>query len=347
MLILYIILLFLSLYLLYVITDFLFIPSLDRLGHRWGLSSDISGSTLMAAGSSAPELAVMIISVMKTGHHEAIGVGTIVGSALFNLFVITGVVMIVKEKVRLSWQPMFRDLFFYAVTIGLMIWAFHDGDISLTESFTFLAVYGLYLVFMVLLKRKFPYEEKEAMPGDNEHTDHWWLDFFHRFMQRAFTSRNMHMSFLISIGIISFLAWVLVESAIVISKDLGVPELFIALVVIAVGTSVPDLVSSVVVARQGRAGMAINNAIGSNIFDILIGLGLPFFLYHLFSAGTITVVRTDLWLSFAFLMGSILFLLLFFLLGRWVTRRSIGILLILLYTIYLVLEVNGMIAFNS
>ena len=340
---LYTIALLLSFYLLYIFTEFYFIRSLDRLSQRLEISSDIAGSTLMAAGSSAPELAVMVISVLKTGHHEAIGVGTIVGSALFNLFVITGVVMIVKQKARLSWQPMVRDLLFYALTVVLMILSFRDGDLSAGEAGAFLLLYGGYLLTMLIWKKKFFYLDRETPSGDSEDAGPRWVGHLNHYLRHIFPAPNLFLIFFLSIVVITFLAWVLVESAIVISVGLGVPEIFIALVVIAVGTSVPDLVSSVIVARQGRAGMAINNAVGSNIFDILIGLGLPFFLYHLFSAGQISLEKTDLGLSFAFLMGSTLFLLLFFLLNKWYTKRGAGILLILLYMIYLYLEMAGVI----
>ncbi len=340
---LYTVALLFSFYLLYIFAEFYFIRSLDRLSQRLRLSSDIAGSTLMAAGSSAPELAVMVISVLKTGHHEPIGVGTIVGSALFNLFVISGVVMIVKQKARLSWQPMVRDLLFYALTVSLMIWSFRDGDISAWEAAAFLLLYGWYLLTMLIWKKKFFYLDRETSSGESEDTGPLWVGYMNQYLRRIFPSPNLFLIFFLSIVVITFLAWVLVESAIVISVGLGIPEIFIALVVIAVGTSVPDLVSSVIVARQGRAGMAINNAIGSNIFDILIGLGLPFFLYHLFSAEQISLERTDLGLSFAFLMGSTFFLLLFFLLNKWYTKRGAGILLVLLYTMYLLFEMTDVI----
>ena len=337
-------LLLLSFYLLYLFTEYYFIPSLDSIGQRFGMTSDIAGSTLMAVGSSAPELAVMVISVIRGEGHEAIGVGTIVGSALFNLFVITGVVMIVRRRAHLSWQPMVRDLFFYGLTIGLLFWAFHDGSVSQEETYVFIAAYGVYLLSLYLWKRVFHYEDKENLPGRGEGEGEGTpaAGRTERLLRRIIPLKHIYLVFLLSVVFISVLAWELVNSAIIVSGILGVSEFVIAIVVIAIGTSMPDLVSSVIVARQGRAGMAINNAVGSNIFDILIGLGFPLFLYYLFSSGTVRVIQSDLRLSFSFLIGSILLLLFFFIVNKWVTRRGAGIFLIFLYVLYLYLEISDL-----
>ena len=129
LLLFYLVILILSFYLLHFLSEHYFITALDKIGDKFRMSSDVAGATLMAAGSSAPELAVMIVSVVKTGHHEAIGVGTIVGSALFNLFIITGVVMAIRNNAKLNWQPLIRDLLFYALSVLLLVYFFEDGSI--------------------------------------------------------------------------------------------------------------------------------------------------------------------------------------------------------------------------
>ena len=96
LLLVYFILLLLSFYLLAKVCDDYFVESLDEIAKKLKLSSDAAGATLMAVGSSAPELFVAIIAVIRPGDHEQIGMGTIVGSAMFNLVVITGVVGLIK-----------------------------------------------------------------------------------------------------------------------------------------------------------------------------------------------------------------------------------------------------------
>ncbi len=326
-----------SFYLLYFFSEHYFISSLDDIGKRFNLSSDISGATLMAAGSSAPELAVVIVSLLKNGNHQAIGIGTIVGSALFNLFVIVGAVMVVKANKKMVWQPLVRDLVFYALSVLLLVYSLWDGVFSLWEATAFVLGYMVYFGGIFAWKRWFPYKDKES---HNQIDEEPGLNSFDRLLKRIIpTVNNLYIAFVLNIIMIGVLSWVLVTSAIEISTILGVPEIIIALTVIALGTSVPDLVASVIVARQGRPGMAINNAVGSNIFDILIGLGLPFLLLFIFSNGYAEVENSTLDASFLLLMGSIIMLTIGFLITRWKTNLGLGLLLILLYLGYLFYQV--------
>ena len=93
-----------SFYLLAQVSDKYFIESLDRIAHKLNMSHDMAGATLMAVGSSAPELFVAVIALVKPGDHGAIGIGTIVGSAVFNILGIIGAVAVVRRSV-LAWQP--------------------------------------------------------------------------------------------------------------------------------------------------------------------------------------------------------------------------------------------------
>ena len=334
-LVLFSILLLLSFYLLYFFSEHYFIPSLDKISERFNLSSDISGATLMAIGSSAPELAVVIVSLLKPGNHESIGIGTIVGSALFNLFVIVGAVMIVKKNQKMIWQPLVRDLIFYALSIGLLVWFFYDGVFGFWEALTFVSSYIVYFGALFVWKKWFPYKDVEPPEEKGEHVHFNKVVVF----LKKNLPKNMFVAFFLDIVVIGLLSWLLVTSAIRVSESLGISEIIIALTVVALGTSVPDLIASVVVAKQGRPGMAINNAVGSNIFDILIGLGFPFLLLFIFSSKSIEVDNNNLMLSFFLLMGSIIVLALGLFITKWKTNKPIGWLLILLYCSYLLYEI--------
>ncbi len=132
------------------------------------------------------------------------------------------------------------------------------------------------------------------------------------------------------------LSWVLVENAIAISVALHVPAVIIGLTVLAIGTSVPDFVSSIIVAKQGRGGMAISNAIGSNIFNILLGLGLPWFVIALFSKNTITVATENLNSSIFLLFATIIATLFLLIVRKWKMGRVSGLFLVGTYAIYLI-----------
>ena len=318
---------------IHFVSEKYFIESLDHISKKLKLSSDMAGSTLMAAGSSAPELSVALFAIFMSGHHEAIGVGTIVGSALFNILVITGMVMWYRRSGKLMWQPILRDILFYILAVAMLAYIFYQGELSLLGS---ILLVGLYLIFIAVVyywKKVFPYKDYE----DIEVSEKQHFSWIERRLQPLdlLLARYQFLVFIISVGLISFLSWVLVHSAIGISDALGIPELLIGITVVAIGTSVPDLISSVIVAKQGRHGMAINNAIGSNTFDILIGLGLPFLLYMLIKGEGFELASENLTFSVSILLGSAILLLFYFLISRWKIYRWVGILLIALYIVYL------------
>jgi len=337
LLIIYFVLLIFSFVAMHFVSERYFIESLDFISKRLRLSSDMAGSTLMAAGSSAPELAVALFSVLMAGNHEAIGVGTIVGSALFNILVITGFVMYLKSGTKLMWQPILRDILFYIIAILLLGYTFHSGGVSIIHGILLLGVYVVYVIVVYFWKRVLPYDDteddpsKKVAPLDKAHTAVG--SGLKRF--EAYALRFPFVIFMVSIALISLLSWLLVYSAVGISETLGVPELLIGITIVAIGTSVPDLISSIIVAKQGRPGMAINNAIGSNTFDILVGLGLPFLIYSVIREDKINLRAEDLVLSISILLGTSLLLLLYFFLSKWKTSLPVGILLLLMYIVYL------------
>jgi len=322
---------------MHVISERYFIESLDYLSKKLRLSSDMAGSTLMAAGSSAPELAVALFAILMAGHHEAIGVGTIVGSALFNILVITGLVMYIRGKAKLVWQPILRDIVFYILAILLLGYAFHAGEITLLNGILLIGAYVLYIIVVYYWKRIFPYPDIEDEPEKSDHNRPNKRNLINSGFKKLdrIASRYQFFTFIISVGLISLLSWLLVRSAVGISEALGIPELLIGITIVAIGTSVPDLISSVIVAKQGRPGMAINNAIGSNTFDILIGLGLPFLIYSMINKDSMSLMASDLIISISILMGSSLLLLAYFILGGWRTSKPVGIALLILYLVYL------------
>ncbi len=323
------------------LVDKFFVASLDKISKDLRLSSDAAGATLMAVGSSAPELFVALFAVLKPGNHEAIGIGSIVGSALFNLLFIGGVVALI-HKTKLTWQPVLRDILFYFVAVALLLWGILDGDFSILNAVAFLALYIVYVLAVVNWKKILPYKDKD-FKAEEEPTEcvekgiTVWID---KPLCLLFPSKEKYYwVFTLSIVLIAGLSWVLVESAIHISHLLNIPEAIIALTVLAVGTSVPDLISSLIVAKQGRGDMAVSNAIGSNIFDILVGLGLPFLIVMLISGRSIEAGGENLIMSSYILFASLVVFFVLLLIKRWKVDWVIGAILIGLYLFYLVREI--------
>lgn len=336
-----------SFYLLAQVTDTYFIPALERISEKNNVPSDVAGTTLMAMGSSAPELFIALVAVFKPGGHVEIGMGTIVGSALFNVLVIVGAAALARRAV-LSWQPILRDVSFYLLSIVLLAWVFFNDTITIVEALILMGLYGGYIFVAIKWKKWFPYQDDATeveTPPDVDKVKkikilRFLLSPFDGLMKLTYPKIKFHWAvFAISIAWISLLSWVLVESAIHVSHALNIPEAIIALTVLAIGTSIPDLISSYLVAKDGKGGMAISNAIGSNIFDMLVGLGLPWLMVMLLYDSPIEVVSENLFVSIILLFSSVVLVFLMLAYRRWIIRKQTGIILIGIYVVYLVWQV--------
>lgn len=329
-------------YALAVLTEDYFVPAIDVVAKKLKLSSDASGATLLAMGSSAPEFFTSLIAVLGLAGagHADVGAGTIVGSALFNVLVIVGAAALYKV-VELQWKPILRDLGFYTLTILLLLWAFWDGKIVLHEALVFVAVYVVYAVCATKWRSWFHYSDVPAPPVSEKQHTHTINTLFHRTIgfvipdprkkQRWYT-----VTFWLSIVAISGLSWILVQQVVVIADFFNVSATFLALTVLAAGTSVPDLIGSIVVARQGRGDMAVSNAVGSNIFDILFGLGTPWVIALSLQHQAIKVGTENLAASAYLLFATVVATLVLLIVRRWKIGRKSGVLLIAMYVAYCV-----------
>ncbi|KAM4537156.1 sodium/potassium/calcium exchanger 2-like isoform 1-T2 [Odontesthes bonariensis] len=130
-----------------IVCDEFFVPALTVITEKLVISDDVAGATFMAAGGSAPELFTSIIGVFIS--HSNVGIGTIVGSAVFNILFVIGMCAIFsKEILNLTWWPLFRDVSFYILDLIMLIIFFLDNIISMWESITLLSSYAAYVIFM-------------------------------------------------------------------------------------------------------------------------------------------------------------------------------------------------------
>ena len=130
-----------------IVCDEFFVPALDVIIEKLQCSEDVAGATFMAAGGSAPELFTSIIGVFVA--FSDVGIGTIVGSAVFNiLFVIGMCALFSKTVLHLTWWPMLRDCTFYSISLISLILFFMDEEITWYEAVSLLAIYLSYVFFM-------------------------------------------------------------------------------------------------------------------------------------------------------------------------------------------------------
>ncbi|XP_058871918.1 sodium/potassium/calcium exchanger 3-like [Acipenser ruthenus] len=134
-------------YALAIVCDDFFVPSLEKISENLHLSEDVAGATFMAAGSSAPELFTSLIGVFIT--KGDLGVGTIVGSAVFNILVIIGVCgVFAGQTISLTWWSLFRDSVFYTFSVVALILVIYDEKVAWWESLILISMYGVYIIVM-------------------------------------------------------------------------------------------------------------------------------------------------------------------------------------------------------
>ena len=221
----------------------------------------VIGLTIVAFGTSAPEAAVSIIAGIK-GSND-IAVGNVIGSNMFNLLVVLGISAIIKP-VKIDSQIIKKEFPFMALaTAALLIMSFdvvfgngQSNVISRNEALILLMLMGIFLYSIIttaLRQRK----ENDAN-SDEEKPKH-----------------SLFKSILFTIGGLAGIiigGQLVVDSAEKIALALGMSETLVGLTIVAVGTSLPELVTSIVAAKKGESDIAIGNVVGSNIFNILFVL---------------------------------------------------------------------------
>ncbi|MDP6652977.1 MAG: sodium:calcium antiporter, partial [Gammaproteobacteria bacterium] len=163
-LILAVIVIIIALMVMTQIIDKHFIKSLDNIAEYFKMPQSIAGATLLAFGTSAPEISTALFALFLASASPAIGVGTIVGSAIFQILVVIGFAAIVKTA-YLNWQPVVRDSAVYAIAIILLMFFIWDGVFTFTESLILVLSYGGYLILLYFWAK---YLEKPSEPDPIE-----------------------------------------------------------------------------------------------------------------------------------------------------------------------------------
>jgi len=285
-----------------IVCDDYFVTSLEDISEALKLSPDVAGATFMAAGSSAPELFTSLMGVFAVKND--VGIGTIVGSAVFNLCcIIGGTALFTPQTLVIDWKPITRDTLFYGLSIGLMIYVLADGLVTMSEAVMLISCYVVYVVFMYFNSHIMDAvnnctgssepikddEEKKEEEEEGDDDESPIAKAVARPLNIVFEitipncslphNKNKYLiTFFASIVWIGVLSYFMVTWASKLGCIWHIHPAIMGVTVLAAGTSVPDAIGSLLVARDGQGDMAVSNAIGSNVFDILLGLGLPWFL---------------------------------------------------------------------
>lgn len=262
------------------------------IAERMHISQMVIGLTIVAMGTSMPEFFVSFMSALKDTPDMA--VGNVVGSNIFNTLLIVGCAALVTPIMILP-ATVKKDIPFAMVASVALLLMCLDGNISRIDAMVLL---GLFAVFMYITL-KGAKENEQSM------------------QQTSAKGGKPFMSVVwIFVGLVClvFGSNLFVDAATVIARQLGVSDAVIGLTIIAGGTSFPELATSVVSARKGQSGIAIGNVLGSNVFNILLILGITGVMSPMTLQGITTVDLTMLVVSMVMLW---LFSFTKYTLARW------------------------------
>jgi len=275
------------------------------ISKRLGISKLIIGMTVVAYGTSTPELAA---SIVAAGEHSAIILGNVIGSNIANIGMVIGIAaiiapLVVKKATIKKEVPIMIGVSLLLVVLSI------DGEISQYD--------GILLIFSLIIFTIFIY--KDAKKQRNEIAAEI-------FQKKNIYSRSLG---LIAIGIVLLYvgAILTVDNAVILAQSFGLSERIIGITVIAIGTSLPELITSVIAIRRGHTDIGIGNIIGSNIYNILMIMGIGATI-----AGV--AVASEVFVDYAVMIGFAL--VLFVAMKTGLISRRIGIGLTLAYFIFLI-----------
>lgn len=246
----------------------LLVRSASFLARSIGMSPVVIGLTVVAFGTSAPELAISLQAAFQ-GQPE-IALGNVIGSNIANILLVIGLSALIVP-LTVAYQIVRLDVPLMAGASVLVLLLSLNGTLGRTEGALLFFLLLLYLVYTVRQVRRDTPPAIEAEYAA-EYGNAQELDSSPRVRSRAL-ARNL---LLLAAGL-ALTVWgarMLVDSASALARSIGISELIIGLTVVAVGTSAPEIATSLVAAARGERDIAVGNAVGSNIFNLLCVLGL-------------------------------------------------------------------------
>lgn len=234
-----------------------FIDAAEEIGLSLGISPFIIGVTIVAFGTSLPELATSIASVLS-GNSEIV-TGNVVGSNITNIALVLGLVAIIVKQIEMEYNIWHIDMPYLWGSAFLLWFSLQDGQFSIPEAILFLV--GI----VVFLAYSFKSENEED--GEKEKVA----------IERSKASARSYVMLIIG----GVLVWMSADYTITaireLSKIAGIPPAIIALSAVALGTSLPEVIVSLSAARKGKTSIAVGNVLGSNIFNTYVVMSIPRF----------------------------------------------------------------------
>ena len=228
-----------------------FVEGAASIAKKLGIPQLIIGLTIVAMGTSMPEAAVSITAAINK--NAGITIGNVVGSNILNILIILGITAVITNVAIQKSTLLYEIPFMTVITIILLIFGITGSEVTFIEGVIFWILFLIYLGYLFVMAKK-GNDQEEAEAKDNP----VWKCMLLMVIGGILVVKGSDFA---------------VSGATEIARYFGMSERFIGLTIVALGTSLPELVTSVTAARRGNTGIAIGNIVGSNIFNILFVIG--------------------------------------------------------------------------
>lgn len=309
-----------------------FVDSIVEIGGALGISQIILGVTASAIGTSLPEFGSAMIATL-TGSAD-LGVGTVIGSNIWNIAGILGISATVAGLIRTNKEGLNRDWLMMLGTGLILLFFMLFGDITWTAATVMIIAYCVYLWILIKAQKKHKEENGQKDEGRQENQleeidtiEKGKKDKSEGKPKRAINKKTISY---VVIGLAGLIVGcrLLVYSADELGTIFGIPEMIMGLFVLAVGTSIPELVVTLTSAMKGLHDLSIGTVLGSNTFNILIGIGVPALFL------SVPVDRTSLTFDAPVMILVTVLLMALIKMGKGKLNRTSGIILLVTYILY-------------
>lgn len=269
----------------------------SEIARHLRVSEVVVGATIVAVGTSLPELAAGVIAVLSNA--SPIAVGDVIGSNILNIALVLGIAGIIRTM-HIGRDHTRIDIPFLIISVLVTFLVAWDGVIYLWEGIILIITYIIYIASYGLYSQ---YSER-GLTG-----------LYHRLRELSIRSmdeasklfyRSVIM-FLIGMALVIFGADFAIKAAIDIANIFSVSQLFIGTFLVALGTSLPELAASTVAALKGRGGISIGNIFGSNMFNVLIVLGVLPFLGNILVSSVVITFLIPVMVALSFFLVALVF----------------------------------------
>ncbi|MCB9808858.1 calcium/sodium antiporter [Candidatus Nomurabacteria bacterium] len=244
----------------------------EKLGLLFGMSSFIIGATIVAVGTSLPELVSSLYAVIGTGQTTFV-IDNVIGSNIANALLILGIGALAARTLKVSTSLIDIDLPFFVTSAGLLLFFAMDKVVTWQEGIFLFLFFVIFMVYNITSKpEKKDADEMEAIKEEYDGEG-----------SRIKILKIVKYSGLIilSMGLIAVSAKYFIDSLLTLSDLFGISSSVLTISVVAIGTSLPEILTSLSAIKLGNHGMAIGNVFGSNIFNIALVTSIPAFFGNL------------------------------------------------------------------